>query len=208
MRFSKPRYDSVKKVYESTLTDGLRFTTEAEGGKTKSSSQELLPPLTQAILANTVGWFSKPITEVWLTGKIQMILAPIPADFDGKCTWCAERLLISKDVFVVEFALVESIPTPPVTIDFEGDEAAAVAAEVAAAEAVPPEAPPPEPTAATHPDQERRLQKQRVMKARLRAARALFMAERLTQDYIEEFCGDEDTEWEDESDSEDDDVAN
>jgi hypothetical protein len=46
------------------------------------------------------------------------------------------------------------------------------------------------------------------MKARLRAARALFMAERLTQDYIEEFCGDEDTEWEDESDSEDDDVAN
>lgn len=208
MRFSKPRYDSVKKVYESTLTDGLRFTTEAEGGKTKSSSQELLPPLTQAILANTVGWFSKPITEVWLTGKIQMILAPIPADFDGKCTWCAERLLISKDVFVVDFALVESIPTPPVTIDFEGDEAAEVAAEVAAAEAVPPEAPPPEPTAATHPDQERRLQKQRVMKARLRAARALFMAERLTQDYIEEFCGDEDTEWEDESDSEDDDVAN
>ena len=109
---------------------------------------------------------------------------------------------------MVEFTLVESIPTPPVTIDFEGDEAAAVAAEVAAAEAVPPEAPPPEPTAATHPDQERRLQKQRVMKARLRAARALFMAERLTQDYIEEFCGDEDTEWEDESDSEDDDVAN
>jgi hypothetical protein len=206
MRFSKPRYDSVKKVYESILTEGLRFTTEVEGGQAKSAPTDLLPPLTQAILANTVGWFSKPITEAWLTGKIQMILAPIPAEFDGMCTWSANRLIISKEVFLVEFALVESIPTPPVTIDFEGDEAAEVAAEVAAAEAVPPVAPPPEPTVDAPAN--RRLQKQRVMKARLRAARALFMAERLTQDYIEEFCGDQDTEWEDESDSEDDDVAN
>jgi hypothetical protein len=206
MRFSKPRYDSVKKVYESILTDGLRFTTEVEGGQAKSAPTDLLPPLTQAILANTVGWFSKPITEAWLTGKIQMILAPIPAEFDGMCTWSANRLIISKEVFLAEFSLVESIPTPPVTIDFEGDEAAEVAAEVAAAEAVPPVAPPPEPTVDAPAN--RRLQKQRVMKARLRAARALFMAERLTQDYIEEFCGDEDTEWEDESDSEDDDVAN
>jgi hypothetical protein len=42
------------------------------------------------------------------------------------------------------------------------------------------------------------LQKHAVMKARARAARALFKAEALTQDYIRQYG--EDTDWEDEAD--------
>ena len=47
----------------------------------------------------------------------------------------------------------------------------------------------------------RALQKSDVLKARARAAKALFVAESLTQEYIR-LRGGEDTDWEDEEDEE------
>jgi hypothetical protein len=199
MRLSKSRYDSVKKVYESTISEGLRFTSEVESGRVLEETLQILPTLSEFILKGTVGWFTKPITEAWLAGKVQITLEATPADFEGKVTWAAQRLVISKDVFMVEFGIVESIAAPPITIDF-GEEPAPAAAPVPTAEVAvvpaPAEAAAPEPSP-------RELQKAKVMKARLRAARALFIAERMTQDYVQEFCLDEDTDWE-ESDDDDD----
>jgi len=196
MRLSKPRYDSAKKVYESAIVDGLRLTAEVEAGQPLPATlqTECIPSLTECVLKQTVGWFTKPITEAWLVGKVRVSLGAIPADFDGRITWVAQRLLISKDVFMVEFTIVESVPTPPVAIDF-GEEEPAVVAPPAAAVA------PAAPTATESLEDPRQIQKAKVMKARLRAARALFTAERMTQDYIQEFCLEEDTDWE-ESDGE------
>ena len=199
MRLSKPRYDATKKVYESSIVDGLRLTAEVEGGQPPPATlqTECIPSLTECILKQTVGWFTKPITEAWLVGKVQVSLGTvpsgIPADFDGRLTWAAQRLLISKEVFLVEFGLIDFVPTPPVAIDFGEEDVPAVAAPAVAA-------PVPAPVAA-EPLNPRQAQKAKVMKARLRAARALFAAERMTQDYIQEFCLDEDTDWE-ESDEE------
>jgi hypothetical protein len=198
MRLSKPRYDSTKKVYESAILDGLRLTAEVEAGQPPPATlqTECIPSLTECILKQTVGWFTKPITETWLAGKVRVSFDAIPADFDGRVTWAAQRLLISKDVFMVEFTSVESVPTPPVAIDFGEEEPAAVAPPVAA-----PAAPPVAAPATESLEDLRQIQKAKVMKARLRAARALFTAERMTQDYIQEFCLEEDTDWE-ESDEE------
>lgn len=196
MRLSKPRYDSAKKVYESAIVDGLRLTAEVETGQPLPATlqTDCIPSLTECVLKQTVGWFTKPITEAWLVGKVRVSLGAIPADFDGRITWVAQRLLISKDVFMVEFTIVESVPTPPVAIDFGEEEPAAVAPPAAAVA-------PAAPTATESLEDPRQIQKAKVMKARLRAARALFTAERMTQDYIQEFCLEEDTDWE-ESDGE------
>ena len=206
MRLSKPRYDSTKKVYESAILDGLRLTTEVDAGQPLPATlqTECIPSLTECILKQTVGWFTKPITEAWLVGKIHVSLGAIPADFDGRITWAAQRLLISKDVFIVEFTIVESVPTPPVTIDFGEEEPASVAPPAAVAKAV--AAPVAVALAAAVISESltlRQIQKEKVMKSRLRAARALFIAERMSQDYVQEFCLDEDTDWE-ESDEEND----
>ena len=196
MRLSKPRYDSTKKVYESAIVDGLRLTAEVDADHPLPATlqTECIPSLTECVLKQTVGWFTKPITEAWLVGKVRVSLDAIPADFDGRITWVAQRLLISKDVFMVEFTIVESVPTPPVAIDFGEEEPVAVAPPAAAVV-------PAAPTATESLEDPRQIQKAKVMKARLRAARALFTAERMTQDYIQEFCLEEDTDWE-ESDGE------
>ena len=102
--------------------------------------------------------------------------------FEGTVTFAMDELVISKETFLFKFVITDTKEDEKVCIVFE-DEA------------------PPLPEEVLHPEEKpvnvRKLQKQRVMDLRTKAARALFHAERLTQEYYNQFG--EDTEWEDEA---------
>jgi hypothetical protein len=135
--------------------------------------------LAKFIVAATKGWFSKALTEEFLNDKIQLSIptSALAEGFEGSVEWQMVSLTISKEVFLLTFDLISQKEDEKICIKFEEDE------------------PPLQQTEAIAIGPTRRqIQKKNVLKARAKAARSLFTAERLTQNYCEEFG--EDTDWE------------
>jgi hypothetical protein len=189
MKFAKPSYDAKKRIYSCDITDGFRFSARRESGsfiKTPEScidSDERIAHL----IKSTQGWFSKPLTEEFLKGKIRYdIPTSVPETFEGLVEWQMQRLIISKDEFLFVCVITQSVEDEKVSLEF-------------------PEEPAPKEPEEDIPLHEeaplgigptrRSLEKEKVLSARAKAARALFHAERLTQDFYQAFG---ETDWEDE----------
>jgi hypothetical protein len=187
MKFGKPVYNSEKKIYRSEIADGFRCEVTCENNQLtppiESFITTLRTPLTQAVILNTNGWFSKPLTEAWLSEKIRLLFPTIDItpNFEGTFIWQAKELSISKDEFVFHMELVEKREAPKVVIEFL-EEPEEVKQETRRRLPV-----------------NRKDFKAKVLVERARAGRALFRAERLTQEYCQLYG--EETDWE-ESDNE------
>jgi len=165
-------------MYTCELTDGFRLNVAKEEGILSNlyKPDDLIGSLVQPIIDGTTGWFSKPLSVEWLRPRIRLNVptGDIPADFEGTVEYEANRLVISKEEFTFHCKLHEMKKTEKVVIDFQEEE----------------------------PTVRRVLQKSDVLKARARAAKALFKAEALTQEYLR--LRGEDTDWEDEDEDEED----
>jgi len=184
MKIGKPIYAKESQVYVCECRDEehiFRVESSVEGGKwsvpleehlTKTRDQMIL-----VLLAETTGWFSKPLTKDWLLSRLRYTIptSDISSDFEGMCRWTLSKLHISKESFVCEFVLAEKIQATVPLIELQED-------------VVSPTVPTSSPT--------REEKKNSVLLARRRAAMALLRAERMMQAYAGEFG--EDTDWEDE----------
>jgi len=158
------------------------------------SLQEYTNQVAEAILEQTRGWFTKPLTSDWLLPRIHFSIPTdgVPASFEGTVTLETVRLVITKEQFVIECKVADMREAEKVIIDLQED-TPVVVNDV-----------PFEPTtAAPIPIGPTRqvLQKRAVMEARSKAARALFKAEHMTQEYIQAYGEDTDWEEDDEGDS-------
>lgn len=178
MKFQKPTFDSVQQVYLSDIKQGIRC--EASRNDEKVFEPELSTfytsikdSFTDTIIQQTKGWFSKPLTKEWLETRVAFHFPTesIPEEFEGHCIWEMKTLRISKNNFDFGFGLVEMKEAEKVVISFE------------------------EPEVKTQTEETRRdVHKQKVLQLRAKAARALFHAERATQQYCQLYG--EDTDWE------------
>jgi hypothetical protein len=176
MKLEKPIYDSSAKVYSCKISDGFRFSAKHHGGgftsdPTKEIDSEVLA---NEVIQLTGGWFSKPLTQDFLKGKLKYNIptSDIQPTFEGEVEFQMNNLLISKDTFLFICTVISVKEDEKICIVF------------------------PEEDAEVPPLNKRKLQKEKAMLLRTKAARALFHAERLTQEYCSEFG--EDTDWEDE----------
>lgn len=188
MKLGKPVYDATLKVYNCSVTNGARFTTRREEG---SFTQDLssyvdMNNMVEYIVKSTAGWFTKPLTYDFLKDKLKVEFpTDLPQTFEGEVEYELQGLTVSKEVFLLTYRIIRATEDEKVCIEFEED--------------VPPEETIPMvemETLGIGPTRQQNV-KQKVLKARAKAARALFIAERLTQEYYEEFG--EDTDWEDET---------
>jgi len=187
-RLSRPVYDNTTKTYTCDLSDGFRFETEQDDTVFTPGLDKAFEwyheSVVEQLLVLTKGWFSKPLTKDWLLSRIKFDMVYNNEKFEGTVVWQANKLIITKDAFLFKLVIVEQKKREPVIIDFEdGIDSVAPDTEVLSIG----------PT-------RRDLQKKMVMEARSKAARSLFKAERLTNEYISLYG--EDTDW-DESDNED-----
>ena len=192
MKFAKPTYDAKTRVYTCDITDGFRLCVRRESGsflKELSDGIDTTERISH-LIKTTQGWFSKPLTEEFLKGKIQYDIPTkdIPECFEGSVEWQAKTLIISKDTFLFMCDVVSMIEDEKVSLDFPEEET-----QVNTEDVIPFEEK--NEVIAIGPTR-RQLHKQKVMLARTKAARALFHAERLTQEYYNSY-GDA-TDWEDE----------
>jgi hypothetical protein len=197
MKINKPSYNAGLKLYTCELTDGFRLSLKKEEGQPLSlpseyESQALKESLLKPIIDGTKGWFTKPLSEEWLSTRISFDIPTnmLPADFDGVVDYRAVKLVISKDAFTFECSVSEMKPAEKVIIDFKEEPAIEEKQDLPLETATP---------VGIGPTR-RTLQKQIVMKAREKAARALFKAERLTQEYSQLYG--EETDWENDEGSE------
>jgi hypothetical protein len=178
MKIEKPSYNASTRLYTCQLTDGFRLKTSYENGMPKElyKTDDVIESLIQPIIKGTAGWFTKPLSPEWLKPRIRLSIptGDVPSEFEGAVDFVADKLVISKDEFVFVMAMGEITHAEKVVIEFQEEEL--------------PAKPP--------------LQKSDVLKAREKAAKALFRAEMLTQEYIR-LRGGEDTDWEDDEDVED-----
>jgi hypothetical protein len=193
MKFGKPTYDSSRKIYKSEITEGLRCETRRENGvltpSLDSCHQAVHQPLLHEVVDSTKTWFSKPITQEWLKSRIQhSVNMPELGDFEGTLVFELVSLAISKEVFLFLWNLVDKIPDQKISFDEAPEQEQEDLPEVT-------EVP-------VHSEGEvlgigptrRKLFKEEALAARRRAARLLYKAEILTQQYCELY-GDE-TDWE------------
>ena len=191
MKLGKPVYDSSVKVYTCKIMNGVRFVVRREEGKYVNDLSSFVDndSITQYLLTATAGWFTKPLTADYLQPKLK---AEFPTEldpaFEGEVEWGLEGLTISKDIFLLTYQIISSKQDEKICIKFEE--------ETQAQEDIPLD----EKEVIGIGPTRQQITKQKVLKARARAARALFLAERLTQEYYNEFG--ETTDWEDESLSE------
>ena len=178
-KLGKPVYDSSAKVYNCSITNGFRLSSRREEGRFTPELVINNEELAKFIVGATQGWFSKALTEEFLKGKIQSNIptSALAEGFEGFVEWKMVSLTISKEVFLLSFDLISQKEDEKICINFEEDEIPLQKTEAIAIG----------PT-------RRQIQKKNVLKARAKAARSLFNAERLTQAYCEEFG--EDTDWE------------
>jgi hypothetical protein len=200
MKILKPSYDSSTKVYTCEIADGFRLTVSKEDGVVKPAVEDLTrgdlyDGVIDTLIKGTKGWFSKPLTQDWLQTRVKfdIPIGEVEAEFEWTVDFQVSRLIISKEVFLFQCPIVRKQEAEKVVISFEEAEQA----EAAQAEAGPAEPELVQGEAVGIGPTRRILQKEVVMKARNKAARALFSAERMTQEFVEEFG---DTDWEDESD--------
>jgi hypothetical protein len=192
MKLGKPVYDSAAKLYNCVVSDGVRFSIRFEDGKFVKELDSFLNKdmLVQEILKGTTGWFTKPLTQDYLSQRLRTEFPTQPQEFEGEIEFQLQGLTISKEVFLLRYAIIGTKEDEKICIELE-----------------PPEPEEPEQTEINIPmaDKEviglgptrQQIAKEKVLKMRRKAARALFVAERLTQEYYEEFG--EDTDWEDET---------
>lgn len=200
MKFSKPQYDAKEQMYRVTIDNGLLFTLYRENNEWKESLTSIFENSANALIQQTIhltqGWFSKPLTPEYLQSRLQMH-CPTENwdDFEGQAEYKLTALTISKQAFVFMFTLLSKTPVEKHIIDLaDGEEGDSIS-----------ESPPLEENDNEEPltvgPTRRRLMKMHVMRARAKAAKALYKAEQMTQAYCDAFG--EDTDW-DESDEEED----
>lgn len=192
MKFSPPRFLASEKLYISDIQDGDEFLQRVDSVDIYTLPEQNLTAqfhekkesYISILMEGTKGWFSKPLTAQWLRSKCAIQMEP-PANESlqgfrsGSLRWKIMQLQITKEAFHLRWKIVEVLPDP--VIELEED----LPVEMA---------PPEESDQPTGSD--RASQKARVMAARRRAARALYKAERLIQEYCAIWG--EDTDWEDE----------
>jgi hypothetical protein len=105
--------------------------------------------------------------------------------FEGEVEFQLQGLTISKEVFLLRYAIIALKEDEKICIEL--DEAKEVEDEIPMAT---------KEVLGLGPTRQQ-IVKEKVLKMRAKAARALFVAERLTQEYYQEFG--EDTDWEDET---------
>jgi hypothetical protein len=193
MKLLKPVYNAEFKQYTCDVQDGIRRIT------TKEADDQAVPlpevPNTEFIewlITSTKGWFTKPITEEWLTPRLAQVheTTGVLPSFEGTIHWIVSWVSITKDKFVIHWKVESVKEAPKVVIEFEEEKPEDEMEEVdniPEAEGV---------NGMELGATRRALHKYRVLKARAKAARALFKAERMTQEYIHLYG--EDTDWEDE----------
>jgi hypothetical protein len=188
MKLSKPVYDSSLKVYNCIITNGVRFVVRKEEGAFTQDLNTLVDVnmITDYIVKATAGWFTKPLTNDFLKDKLRCEFPTDLSDtFEGEIEYELHSLTISKEVFLLTYKVIRTKEDEKVCIEFEEDAPPEENIPMAEME-----------TLGIGPTRQETI-KQKVLKARAKAARALFIAERLTQEYYEEFG--EDTDWEDET---------
>lgn len=195
MKFQPPKFYGDRKLYISDIQDGDEFEQRVESTDSFTVPQSSLESrfesqkdsIVQALLEGTKGWFSKPLTQQWLRSKCKIKLQtfgselPIPAGKAGTLRWKITQLEITKDTFSLLWNVVEVLPDPIIELEEEEPEPA----EGEAAQGL-----------SLYSSEDRVAQKEKVLQARRRAARALYKAERLIQEYCAIWG--EDTDWEDE----------
>lgn len=201
MKILRPKYHAEEKVYVCELGgEKPRFAIVYD----LEHPQPLREPLQIAsdtytttlkhyLLRETKGWFSKPLTDEWLSTRIhhEVPASETAVDWEGTITWTLHELIITKERFLFRWIIENKQEKEKVVIQLEED---TEINEEVDEEALPLAAADPMSIGPTR----RILQKHAVMKARARAARALFKAEAMTQEYIRQYG--EDTDWEDEND--------
>lgn len=194
MKFQPPKFYADRKLYISDVQDGDEFEQRIESTDSFAVPQSTLESrfesqkdsIVQALLEGTKGWFSKPLSQQWLRSKCKIRLQtfdaglPIPAGKAGNLRWKITQLEITKDTFSLLWNVVEVLPDPIIELEEEEPVSAEGAAHVSSLLS----------------SGDRTAQKEKVLQARRRAARALYKAERLIQEYCS-IWGD-DTDWEDE----------
>jgi len=211
MNFSKPTYDPKNKIYTVSIINGVRFTMERESPTTpftptiENIKKQILPDLVKTIISGTQGWFSKPLTADWLTPRITMNLDSIPAEFEGSAEWSANTLYISKETFTLQFIVTDMKKSEKVIIDLQEDDVEQVESLESLQSIKPIEdfeeiQMRSDEVVGIGPTR-RILHKKSVMQARAKAARALFKAERMMQEYSNLYGNETDWESESEADS-------
>jgi len=204
MKFTKPAYDAKARIYTCDITDGFRLCVRRESGAFVKEFSDCIDTNERVkhLIHATQGWFSKPLTEDFLNGKIRYDIptADIPPTFEGSVEWQAKKLLISKESFLFICAIVSQVEDEKLSLDFPDDEHEQQLhhQEASLDEEIPMGAEEQE-VIGIGPTRQQ-LDKKKVMRAREKAARALFHAERLTQEYCAVYG--EDTDWEEEEDEE------
>jgi len=204
MKFTKPAYDAKARIYTCDITDGFRLCVRREAGAFVKEFSDCIDTNERVkhLIHATQGWFSKPLTEDFLSGKIRYDIptADIPPSFEGSVEWQAKKLLISKESFLFICAIVALVEDEKLSLDFPDDEheQQLQEKETSLDEEIPMGAEEQE-VIGIGPTRQQ-LDKKKVMRAREKAARALFHAERLTQEYCAVYG--EDTDWEEEEDEE------
>jgi hypothetical protein len=207
MKFTKPAYDAKARIYTCDITDGFRLSVRREGGVFVKELSDLINTNERIthLISVTQGWFSKPLTEEFLNGKIRYDIPTedIPPTFEGSVEWQAKKLVISKDSFSFTCAIVALLEDEKLSLDFPDDEQQQQQQQqqdAALDEEIPMGAAEEEGEIIGIGPTRQQLDKKKVMRAREKAARALFHAERLTQEYCAIYG--EDTDWEEEEDEE------
>ena len=192
MKILKPSYNSTTKVYTCELVDGFRLSVSKDDGVVSPPLDELtgslLKDLIPIIIDSTKGWFSTPLTQEWLIKRVKFDIPidPMSApDFEGSVEYVASQLIISKEVFLFQCSVAQVKAAEKIVISFEDDKNSVKEEDLPISK---------EEVIGIGPTR-RILQKEFVMKARIKAARALFNAERLSQEFLEEYG---DTDWESE----------
>lgn len=205
MKFTKPAYDAKTRIYTCDITDGFRLCVRRESGAFVKEFTECIDTNERVrhLIHATQGWFSKPLTEDFLNGKIRYDIptADIPPTFEGSVEWQAKKLIISKDSFLFACAIVAQVEDEKLSLDFPDDDALQHKGqqEAVLAEEIPMGAEEDGEVIGIGPTRQQ-LDKKKVMRAREKAARALFHAERLTQEYCAVYG--EETDWEEEDEEE------
>ena len=194
MKILKPSYNSHNKVYTCELVDGFRLSVLKEGDTILPNLNDLTKAIyddiIDTVIKSTKGWFSTPLTQEWLLTRVKfdIPIQDIQSEFEGTVEFQASHLVISKETFLFQCPIVSQKEAEKVVISFEEEIVEAPEPDISQEEPM-----------CIGPTR-RILQKEIVIKARNKAARALFAAERMTQEFLEEF-GDTDWEIDEESDS-------
>jgi hypothetical protein len=188
MKLLKPVYNQEFKVYDSAVEGGARRIRTKEGDVWTPPLNEESDEYINWLIDSTKGWFTKPITKEWLTPRLEHTYetTKLPAAFEGTVEWLLTGISITKERFFIHWKVDSFKEAPKVVIEFEEEqpEEVEIVSEAKAEEIL-----------AIGPTR-RVLHKHKVLQERAKAARALFKAERMTQEYIQLYG--EDTDWEDE----------